>query len=194
MEIKKSILEMTDNLAVWDNLLDTYLPTLENETFEEMDEVSQTLLLFASMHGQVMNGGIVQFIDNGSGNYFHETLDAARRVNFTELVQILEKAAEQFPNGQIPKDWDERRSLYDELCEKYITYKTFDELNSEEKEIVLKNRIKYGDTTPLDQCSYEEKSSWSNTWEDLDKDYYSLEKTLYQKTKDYLINNAKLID
>ncbi|MFN0031622.1 MAG: DUF4375 domain-containing protein, partial [Flavobacteriales bacterium] len=108
MEIKKSLLELSDSSAVWNKLLDTYLPMLDNTTVEEMDEVTQTLLLFGIMDGQINNGGVIQFIDNGSGNYFHETIEAAKRANIDELAAMLEKVANKFPNGQVPKDWIER--------------------------------------------------------------------------------------
>lgn len=195
MEIKRDDIEqLTDTNELLSDLIQKYYPDYDDDSFDKLDIVTQTFALIIDADGQINNGGIIQFIDNGTGNRFHETIDAAKRINSEIFVELLTRAAEQFPDGQIPKDWDERRNLYDELCEKYITHKTFEELNSEEKEIVLKNRNKYGDTTPLDQCSYEEKNSWDDSWEELDSLYYDNSKLIMQNLIDYLKNNATLID
>ena len=195
MEIKRTDIEQTkDNDDIVYDLIQKYYPEYDDENFYQLNEVSQTFALIIDADGQINNGGIIQFIDNGTGNRFHETIDAAKRINSKIFVELLTRAAEQFPNGQIPKNWEERRNLYDELSEKYIKYKTFDELNPEEKEIVLKNRIKYGVTTPLSQCSFGEKNRWSDTWEELDSLYYDNSKHIIQSLIDYLKKNAVLID
>ncbi len=195
MQIKKHDIEQLKDLndLLYD-LIEKYYPAYDDDSFDNLDIVSQTFALIIDADGQINNGGIIQFIDNGTGNRFHETIDAARRIDSDILVEILTRASRQFPNGQVPTDWDERRNLYDELCEKFITYKTFDELSSEEKQIVLENRKKFGDTTPLDECSYEQKSDWSDTWEELDNLYYNNANVIYQNLVNYLKNNAKLVE
>jgi hypothetical protein len=195
MEIKKTDLEEINDLndLLYD-LIKKYYPNYDDDSFDNLDIVSQTFALIIDADGQINNGGIIQFIDNGTGNRFHETIDAARRIDSEILVELLTRAANQFPNGQIPKDWDERRNLYDELREKHITYKTFDELSSEQKQIVLENRKKFSDTTPLRECIYGQKNIWSDIWEELDSLYYDNSNILYQNLIDYLNNNAKLVD
>lgn len=194
-EIKRIDIEQTKgNEDLLHNLIIKYYPDYEDENFDDFDEVTQTFVLIVNADGQINNGGIIQFIDNRTGNRFHETIDAAKRINSKILVEILTIAAEQFPNGQIPKNWNERRSLYDELCNKHITYLEFDELSSKEKEDILEHRKRFGDTIPLDQCSYEEKNNWSDTWEKLDSLYYANSKIINQKLISFLKENAKLIE
>lgn len=195
MEIKGTDIEQTkNNEDILYDLIQKYYPEYDDEKFEELDIVAQTFVLIVDADGQINNGGIVQFIDNGSGNRFHETVDAAKRINSEILVGILTRAAKQFPNAKIPKNWDKRRDLFDELTDKYTTYKTFEELSSEEKQIVLEHRKKFGDTIPVDQCSYAQKNSWNDTWEELDSLYYGNSKFIYQDLIDFLKKNAKLID
>lgn len=195
MEIRKDDIENPkDTNKLLHDLIEKYYPDYDDDSFDNLDIVSQTFVLIIDADGQINNGGIVQFIDNGTGNRFQETIDAAKRINSGTFVELLTRAAEQFPDGQIPADWDERRDLFDELSEKHTTYKTFDELSSEDKQVVLENRKKYGDTTPLDQCSYEQKNSWSDAWEELDNLYYANSNIIYQHLIDYLKNNARLIE
>ena len=195
MEIRKHDIEQRKDLndLLYD-LIERYYPDYEYDSFENLDIVSQTFALIIAADGQINNGGIIQFINNGTGNHFHETIDAARRIKSELLVQLLTRASRQFPNGQVPADWDERRNLYDELCEKFITFKTYDELSSEEKQIVLENKKKFNNTTPLNECNFEQKSDWSDTWEELDNLYYNNAKIIYENLVNYLKDNAKLVE
>lgn len=195
VEIKTTDLDKTKDLnELVYGLIEHYYPDYNDSSFENLDIVSQTFVLIIDADGQINNGGIIQFIDNGTGNRFHETIEAARRIDCKILIEILTRASRQFPNGQIPKDWDERRKVYDELCEKHISYITFDELSSEEQQIVLETRKKFRDTRPLDECSFEQKNNWSDKWEELDNLYYENSNIIYQTLVDYLRNNAKLVD
>lgn len=167
MRIKKSSLNDTDNLKTWDNLIDSYLPDFDETKLRQMDEVSLTFSLLVGMHYQIMNGGIIQFIENSSGNYYHETIEAAQRINFLELVDILAKAAQQFPNYNVPTDWEYRRQLLDKMIDEHIT-------RGNEFDII------------------DEK--WESFWEDLDKTYSANKNKLYQLTINYLKDNATLTD
>ncbi len=166
MKIKKVDLDSSDNSKIWNNLVDNYLPDLDETNRLHMDNVSLTFSLLAVMHYQIMNGGIVQFIDNVSGNYFHETLEAAKRIDFTELVNILIKAGEQFPNGIVPSDWNYRRQIWDELGEQHTT--KGEEYDTEVEE-------------------------WTNFWEHLDEIYYANENKLYELTINYLKSNSTVV-
>ena len=67
------------------------------------------------MHYQVMNGGVIQFVDNGSGDNFEETLTALKEIKATEYIEILEKFKSKVPNGVVPKNMEERRAVIDKL-------------------------------------------------------------------------------
>jgi len=89
MTIKKSVFNNVHDLETWDVLCENYLPDFDERNRLRMDIVPLKFSLLTSMHYQIMNGGIVQFIDNSTGEYFHETLEAAKRIDFFELVQVL---------------------------------------------------------------------------------------------------------
>ncbi len=127
MIIKKHDIEQTkdlDDLLL--DLIEKYYPNYDDDSFGNLDVVTQTFALIVDADGQINNGGIVQFIDNGTGNRFHETIDAAKRINNDGLVSILTQATTQYPNGQIPKDWDYRRQLWDELCDQHENDESWD--------------------------------------------------------------------
>lgn len=101
------------------NLIQKYYPDCDNESFDNLDSVARTFVLIVNLDGQVQNGGLIQFIDNSTGDYFHETIEAAENIKNEKLVEILNKITIQYPERQIPKDWDERRSLWDSMCEQH---------------------------------------------------------------------------
>jgi len=167
MTIKKSVFNNVHDLETWDVLCENYLPDFDERNRLHMDIVSLTFSLLTSMHYQIMNGGIVQFIDNSTGEYFHETLEAAKRIDFLELVQVLSKVAEQFPAGRIPKNWDDRRQVWDQM----------------------------GNDHMIERDGYSvEDEAWSKLWESFDHAYYSNEMKLYRLTVKYLKKNASLVD
>jgi len=120
MIIKKHDIEQSkdlDDLLL--DLIEKYYPNYDDDSYHNLDVVTQTFVLIIDADGQINNGGIIQFIDNGTGNRFHETIEAAKRINNAGLANTLTQATTQFPNGQIPKDWNYRRALWDELCEQH---------------------------------------------------------------------------
>ena len=120
MEIRKSDFEQTTEIKdILYNLTQKYYPVYDDKSFDELDIVTQTFVLIVDADGEIQNGGIVQFIDNGTGNRFHETIDAAKRINNDSLVSILTSVTTQYPKGRIPKDSNTRRAMWDKLCDKH---------------------------------------------------------------------------
>jgi hypothetical protein len=127
MEIQKSDIEQKKEIDdILYDLTQKYYPDYDDDSFNELDIVSQTFALVIDADGQIQNGGIIQFIDNGTGNRFHETIDAARRIKNDSLVAILTSVTSQYPKGKIPTDWNYRRDLWDKLCDKHENNKNWD--------------------------------------------------------------------
>lgn len=118
LEFDKNDLDNTNDLDDHlYNLIQKYYPDYDDECFDNLDSVARTFVLIVNLDGQVQNGGLIQFIDNSTGGYFHETIEAAKNIKNEKLVNILNKIIAQYPDHQIPKDWDERRALWDSMCE-----------------------------------------------------------------------------
>ncbi|MDO5524216.1 MAG: hypothetical protein Q4G48_09265, partial [Bacteroidia bacterium] len=66
MKIKKSDIEQTNELndLLYD-LIEKYYPDYDDDSFDNLDVVTQTFALIIDADGQINNGGIIQFIDNG---------------------------------------------------------------------------------------------------------------------------------
>ena len=108
----------------------------------------------------------MQFIDNASGNYFHETLAAAAEINCNALVAVLEEAAMQFPGGTVPADFNLRRNLWDEMIRSHT-------IKGEEYDIV------------------EEK--WEQRWGSSDRRLMDNESIFLQQIIEYLKKYAMLV-
>lgn len=151
MKIKRNdINEVNDLNEILFNLTEKHYPDFNNDNFDNLDIVTQTFALIIDADGQINNGGVIQFIDNESGNRFHETIDAAFRIKNDILIKILTKITNQYPNGQIPKDSDERRDLWEELCEQNAEdenwsdlWEELDNLYYDNSETIHQNLIDY---------------------------------------------------
>ena len=171
MEIRKTLIVGPNVKDTWYNLIKTHLPEYEDESRLLFEEPLLTFSLLAEMDAQILNGGVMQFLDNGSGAYFHETIDALNRIGYTEVASVLEKIKSHFPNQTVPKDMEERRDIIDMLNETYptLSLKHFRKMLLGIKE-------------------------WNLSWTEIDAQYYDNRTRFYQLAIDYLKANATLID
>jgi len=117
MEINNKIFEESEQSELVLKLIKTHYPEYTDENFHLLDGVTKNFVLYVNMDGQIGNGGIVQFIDNSTGTFFDETIQMSKEINCFQLTEILTKVKELFPSKIIPKDWQERRDLWDKLCD-----------------------------------------------------------------------------
>jgi hypothetical protein len=94
-----------------------YEREIDLNKIDDFENPLKNLIYILNMHFQVMNGGVIQFVDNSTGDYFKETLLSLKEINADKYVRILEKIKEKFPNRIIPKNTEERRNLIDTICE-----------------------------------------------------------------------------
>lgn len=145
---KSDLYGMSDLDDLLHRLVQKYYPDYDDESFVNLDSVARTFVLIVNLDGQVQNGGLIQFIDNSTGDYFHETIEAAKSIKNDRLVEILIKITEKYPERQIPKDWDERRALWDSMgeqnennehCDKFwddLDDEFYDNANAMNKELI----------------------------------------------------------
>jgi len=73
--------------------------------FYRLSHPEQTYFLVTVLQGEVFNGGIGQFFDNSSGDFYRETLDALEELGAMRCHGLLVAAKHVlFPHGDIPRD------------------------------------------------------------------------------------------
>src|SRR4029453_3322319 len=75
--------------------------------------------------GEVNNGGFAQFFTNATGGLIGEAIAGAERTGLHTHSAILCEAANVFPGGKVPEDFDERNDVWDSFPERKLE----DELN-----------------------------------------------------------------
>lgn len=103
--------------TVFSEIVDQLFAEWEKTDLECMENNLKNLIYACNMSIQVDNGGITSFVDNGSGEFFHETLNAIKELKMHKFQVILEGFQALFPNKTIPKDMEERRKLMDVILE-----------------------------------------------------------------------------
>lgn len=67
---------------------------------------------------EINNGGFNHFYFNSSGNYANEVIDSLVAIGANKTAEIVRNANNQFPNGKVPKDRDERQKALEQIKEK----------------------------------------------------------------------------
>lgn len=84
---------------------------------DNLDPQIMNLIYVCNMFNQIDNGGIISFVDNGSGAFFHETLEALEKIQIEIIPAILIEFRDLFTDGIVPKDMVERRDEMDLILE-----------------------------------------------------------------------------
>lgn len=91
------------------------------QAWEQDEDFLETELLHAifacNMQVQIDNGGIISFVDNGSGAFFDQTLEALKAMDIEKHYRILLAFQDLFPDKYVPQDMAERRDLMDVILE-----------------------------------------------------------------------------
>ena len=100
------------------------------EEFEKRRGASpfEEILVLAWFIGEVENGGLIQYLDNATGDDFYRARDAAARIGSADVVALMDKVAAMFPGGVVPSDQGGRMSVTEALCEKLGGDDPFNEL------------------------------------------------------------------
>jgi len=88
---------------------------------DDLDKLTEEQKLFffnQNLEREVNNGGFNQFFNNSSGNFSHETISSLISIKAFKTVEILKEAIAQFPNNQVPKDFDDRIEIITQIEEK----------------------------------------------------------------------------
>jgi hypothetical protein len=126
-----------------------------NQLFEKYDEkgylsFSSDERIWFNVRGlidAIENGGLISFYYNFGADHLDETLEDLKKIDANEVINMLGKVNELFPNGTPPKDIDNRNEvidswdgLYEELLES-LDERFFNELQ-ETLEIKLGKVVK----------------------------------------------------
>ena len=101
---------------------------------------------------EINNGGFNQYFFNSSGDFSHKTIQSLLAIGANKTAEILQKAIDQFPNGNVPEDRTKRQDIleqiqetadpfWEELDQKFFTYE--DDLNTLNIEFIRKNNDKF---------------------------------------------------
>jgi hypothetical protein len=119
INISSKDLENKNQSELFDKIYDDVISReIYSDNIEKYENPLKNLIYIFSMHGEVLNGGLIQFVENSTGDNFEETIKALNEIRAIEYVKILEKIKTHFPNGFLPKDTGKRRELIDELNDK----------------------------------------------------------------------------
>jgi hypothetical protein len=98
-------------------MIDEYLSRRFYEDENSLTAPEKNVVFVENVEREVNNGGFSQFFYNPTGNYAHESVDALREIGAETTAELLQKAIDQFPDGQVPKDEDARMVVLEQIGE-----------------------------------------------------------------------------
>ena len=122
------------------------------EEIEKLTEPQKNFFYNQSLEKEINNGGFKQYFMNSSGDCAHETIQSLKIIGAHKTAAILQQAIDEFPSGQVPKDWSKRNELlesiedradeiWEGLDQQFYNYD--DDLNSLNLEYVIQNRSSF---------------------------------------------------
>ena len=132
------------------------------------------------MDEEIDQGGFLQFIENSAGDFYAETVAAAKAINNKGLIQALEKVASQFPDGKVPAEILERQEILDAVKENGVSMIPFNQLDPEVQADLIAN---HDGSFPLETSSFALEDT---VWDELDQWYYENHQEVYTDFIQYL--------
>ncbi|WP_397569248.1 DUF4375 domain-containing protein [Schlesneria sp. T3-172] len=100
-------------------ICDHRIPQITQEDFlPELSKAEQAIWLINQFDGEVINGGLDQWLRNPTGDYAYETLISLERVEAIVSACVVRALHSLFPNRHISKDWGTRVQQLDSLTKK----------------------------------------------------------------------------
>lgn len=122
IEFDPEIFNSTEPIEIFNQIVDKVYESLEYDEIKDIPDPSIRILCYIfGMHYQIENGGVMQFLDNGSGNNFEETLSSLEEINASAQMNVLLNVKTAFPNKIVAKDWEERRCQIDQINENDVS-------------------------------------------------------------------------
>ncbi|MCB0754356.1 MAG: DMP19 family protein [Flavobacteriales bacterium] len=82
---------------------------------EKLSPTGRVVLVVENLEREINNGGFNQFYFNSSGDYAHETVDYLKKIGANKTAEIVETANAQWPDGNVPKDRNDRQETLEEI-------------------------------------------------------------------------------
>jgi hypothetical protein len=95
----------------------------------DLSDSEKVIVYIEELEREVNNGGFQQFFYNTSGDYAEETIIALKKIDSKIFLGLIEKAINEFPNGIVPKNRNERQQILEIIEEKASS--TWEELDSQ---------------------------------------------------------------
>lgn len=134
--------------------MDNYIGELcaYGEEMEKLNEAQQIFYLNQCLEREINNGGFNQYYCNSSGNFAVETVESLKAIGADKTAEILSHANSIFPDGQVPKDQEQRIKMIDaideagnekwqQLEDRFMTYE--EDLNSLNMNYIHSNKDKF---------------------------------------------------
>lgn len=119
MEIQAA-LDVADETDAFLQVTDVIYDKEAEAGYDTLSEAEKTVYCIDSLLREMENGGFAQFFHHDSGANTADTLEALERIRSSQVLAVFHEMVNFFPEGQVPKDEDERIDLFDQIASELV--------------------------------------------------------------------------
>lgn len=98
-------------------LVNTIIPRALKNGLAVLSPVEKNIFLVWCYPAAINDGGHASFFYNSYGDFAKETVQALRDIGARDYADILERAIDQFPMQEVPRDIVKRNEVFNSLSE-----------------------------------------------------------------------------
>jgi hypothetical protein len=115
MEIQAA-LEVADETDAFLQITDVIFDREAEVGYENLSNAEKAVYCIDSLSREMENGGFGQLFHHDSGGLCLDMLEALEQIKAKNTHEILQKMVNFFPNGEVPKDEDDRIEVFDQFA------------------------------------------------------------------------------
>ncbi len=95
------------------DIIDSIYERIEADGFDALTDAERYYFALWWLEGETNNGTFHQYFHNSSGDFAYDALAGLKAVGAHQMAALFQAAIALFPNGQVPKDQQQRQQLLD---------------------------------------------------------------------------------
>ena len=108
---------MSDAFNAVSELIESVIAKGNRDGFSTLNPSQQVVYLIAELDAAVLMEGLPGYYSNSAGAYAVQVVWALEIIGTQASAALIRDANSQFPSGQPPSDWEERREVLSELSD-----------------------------------------------------------------------------
>ncbi len=119
MEIQAA-LDVADETDAFLQITDVIFDREAEIGYDDLSRAEKTVYCIDSLSREMENGGFGQLFHHDAGALCVDMLEALEHIRAKNTLSVVQQIVNFFPNGEVPKDEEERMDTFDQLASELV--------------------------------------------------------------------------